>query len=152
MKPTNWKILVPLTLVTMATVSKWWYVLPVDSVDTMMTGWPLPFVCAGWHTSLSYQIFVAELAIDAICYLGLVALALYVLQRWLAVTVGKRTRVALWVLSALLMGLPLLMASNSNNLYYMHRDWDMQVIATGPELVYWPHERPAFPDSLRPHP
>jgi hypothetical protein len=63
-KNLTWKLMLPLTLMSFATFTKWWYVLPVAARDTMMTGFPLPFVCEGWHTSMSLQIFMAEFLIN----------------------------------------------------------------------------------------
>ena len=150
MRPTSGFVLIPLTLIAMTTLSKWWYVLPVDAPDTMMLGWPLPFACDGWHTSLSHQVFFAELALDAACYLGLIALLMYALQRWLRARVRKGLLVGLWVVAALAMVVPILQVVLPDNVYYLHRDWELQVIDSGPELLYAPHARPEFPEHLRP--
>src|ERR1044071_5539679 len=68
MKSLTLKLILPLTLISFASFTKWWYVLVVDGPDEVLTGFPLPYVCAGWHTSASLQIFLLEFFIHLLCY------------------------------------------------------------------------------------
>ncbi len=61
-------ILIPVTIISFAVFTKWWFTVPVDAPDTMYWGFPFAFVGEGWHTSMSLQIFVMELIADLIFY------------------------------------------------------------------------------------
>jgi hypothetical protein len=61
-------MVLPLTVISFGTITKWWYALPVDAPDTMFTGFPFAYACPGWHTSMSLQIFVTEFIIDFLTY------------------------------------------------------------------------------------
>src|SRR5689334_21419761 len=68
MKQLTWKLVMPLTVMSFAVFTEWWYVLIVDAPDTMMIGFPFPYACDAWYTSLALQIFVSELLIDLLVY------------------------------------------------------------------------------------
>lgn len=68
MKTISFKIILPLAYLAMYFVSKWWLVLPIDAPDSEMYGFPLPFQCEGWHTSMSVQLFLKEFFIDYLFY------------------------------------------------------------------------------------
>jgi len=60
MKKLIWKIVLPLTLILFSTITMWRFVLIVDGASEILTGFPLPYICPGWHTSLSYQILLNQ--------------------------------------------------------------------------------------------
>ncbi|MGL1887236.1 MAG: hypothetical protein OCD76_12050 [Reichenbachiella sp.] len=60
--------IIPLTLISFALITKWWFVIPIDAPESVMKGFPLPFMCNGWHTSGSRQFFVLEFFIDIALY------------------------------------------------------------------------------------
>ena len=68
MKQLTLKLIIPLSVISFATLTKWWYALPVDAPGTYLTGFPFPFVCNGWHTSMSLQIFAIEFFVDFLTY------------------------------------------------------------------------------------
>src|SRR5690348_8265335 len=67
MKQLTWNLVLPLTVISFTAFTKWWYV-EGDGFTEILKGFPLPFVCPGWHTSLSLQIFVLELITDIMTY------------------------------------------------------------------------------------
>ena len=67
-KQLTWRLILPLTIISFGTFTKWWYVLPGDAPDTMMVGFPLAFAGDGWFTSMSLQIFLIEFIVDFIIY------------------------------------------------------------------------------------
>jgi hypothetical protein len=58
LKELIYKRIIPLTIISFLLVTKWWYVLPIDSPHSIMIGFPLAYSCKGWHTSMSEQYFI----------------------------------------------------------------------------------------------
>lgn len=61
MKQLTLKLIIPLTVISFAIFTKWWYALPADAPDTMFHGFPFPFVCEGWHSSMTLQFLLQNL-------------------------------------------------------------------------------------------
>jgi len=57
-------LVLPLTIIFFGAITKWRYVAVEDGPNEFLHGFPLPFMCRGWHTSLSLQIFVSELVFN----------------------------------------------------------------------------------------
>lgn len=134
--PLIWKLVIPATCVSFTLFTKWWYVLPVDAPDRVMKGFPLPYVCDGWHTSLSLQIFVSEFVIDLLCYflfwfLVLTAVNLFVTK----INPPKVLTSTLWTLSILFTVFFIMIACNPENKFLLKRDFDMKVMETGFKFI-----------------
>jgi len=145
MKSLTFKIIIPLTIISFATLTKWWYALPVDSPDTMFTGFPFPFVCEGWHTSMSLQIFVTEFIADLLTYfLSWFILAFYINRFVVKLKIYKAVTIVLWTLSGLIIAFATLLAANKNNLFYIKRPFKMEIMETGMQFGWQHIERPEF--------
>ncbi|HEY0656583.1 MAG TPA: hypothetical protein VGD65_25795, partial [Chryseosolibacter sp.] len=69
MKTLTWKFVLPLTIISFSTITKWWYV-EIDGYKEVLRGFPFPYIAPGWHTSLSWQIFIGALLTDLLIYFG----------------------------------------------------------------------------------
>ena len=144
-KQLTWRLILPLTIVSFGTFTKWWYVLPVDAPDIMMIGFPLAFVCDGWHTSLSLQIFVFELVFDFLIYFLFWFLFIALIDRYLTrIKIAKILTAILWTMSAIVFAVAIWIASFHEKIFEMKRDWDMQVMVTGYKLTWTKQDRPDF--------
>ena len=140
-----WKLILPLTIISFATCTKWWYVLPVDAPDTMLTGFPFPFVGPGWHTSMSLQIFMTEFIIDILVYFAFCFLLIYCIDRYLRrIKVSKPLAIILLTFSGLIVTGTLFIASDSTNIFNVKRPWKMDVMTTGYKFTWQHQERPDF--------
>ena len=145
LKQFAWHIILPLTIISFATFTKWWYVLPDDAPDTMMAGFPLAFVSDGWHTSMSLQIFLFEFIVDFLIYFLFWFLLIFIIDRYLTqIKVSKILRMLLWTLSALIFTVAIIIASMPDQIIKVKRDWDMQIMTTGYKLTWKNQERPDF--------
>ena len=145
MKSLTFKIIIPLTIISFATLTKWWYTLPDDAPDTMFTGFPFPFVCNGWHTSLSLQIFIAEFIVDFLTYFILWFVLFYCFNRYITkLKTYKTVTISLWTLSGLIMAFATLIITNKDNLFYVKRPFKMEVMETGFQFGWQNIERPDF--------
>jgi hypothetical protein len=62
------RIVIPLTIVSFGTITKWWYTLSVDAPDTTFIGFPLPFVLRRLSYLVVIAIFVTEFIADLLTY------------------------------------------------------------------------------------
>lgn len=61
-------ISLPLTVITFAAFTKWWYVLPFDAKQTFYWGFPFAYVGESWQNSGALQFFILEALIDFMLY------------------------------------------------------------------------------------
>lgn len=145
MKQLTIKLIIPLTVISFSTITKWWYALPVDAPDTMFSGFPFPFVCDGSHTSLSLQIFVTELTIDFLTYFLFWFVVVFCINRFLTkINPHKILTIVLWTLTGLVISGAGLIASNSDNLFFVKRSFDIDIMETGYKFVWQQTERPDY--------
>ncbi len=145
MKSLILKIVLPLTVISFFTFTKWWYALPVDAPDTLFTGFPLAFTCPGWHTSLSLQIFVMELIIDIMTYFLFWLVLIFCVDRYLVkIKTPKWVTIVLRIISGVYLAFAIVLALNPDNLFYMKRPFDMQVMETGYEFIWEVTQRPDY--------
>ena len=143
MKRLVWTLILPLTVISFSAFTKWWYVLPVDTPDTMMSGFPLPYVCDGWHTSLSLQIFFIELCIDLVTYFAFWFIVIFIINRIISkIKINKIVTLLLLSISGILTAGLILIAANSTNLYYLKRPFDIEVLTTGYKFIWEGNPRP----------
>jgi hypothetical protein len=145
MKELTFKLVAPLTVISFATFTKWWYALPVDAPDTMFKGFPFAFSCQGWHTSMSLQIFVIELLIDILIYFSFWFIIVYCIDKYLKTILPNRIlTICLWAISGLFIVFGTLIISNKDNLFYAKRPFEIKVLETGYEFIWQNTERPDY--------
>jgi hypothetical protein len=145
MKSLTFKIVIPLTIISFATLTKWWYTLPTDAPDTMFTGFPFPFICNGWHTSLSLQIFITEFIVDFLTYFIILFVLFYYFNRYITnLKTYRAVTIGLWTLSGLILAFATLVTTNKDNLFYLKRPFKMEVMETGFQFGWQNIERPDF--------
>ncbi len=145
MRQLTWKIVLPLTVISFATFTKWWYILPDDAPDTMMAGFPIAFVCDGWYTSGSLQIFIAEFILDLLIYLIFWFLLIFCIDRFLTkIRIHKILTISLSILSGLILTGTIMIAIMPEHVYKAKRDFDLEVMVTGYKFIWQHQERPDF--------
>jgi hypothetical protein len=136
------KIIIPLTIISFALVTKWWYVLQVDGPNIMFKGFPLVYRAPGIF-SLSLQIFVIEFIVDFFVYFLFWFVLVIGIDRYLIkVKMYKAITISLWIISSLLIAIGALWGSSKDNSFYMKRPYDIQVLETGYEFLWQYTERP----------
>ncbi|WP_294821929.1 hypothetical protein [uncultured Flavobacterium sp.] len=106
------KLILPLTLFSFVLITKWAYVLPEDAPADMLFGFPLPYRCSGWHTSLSTQFFIAEMVFDLLVYFVFWLFLISFINRLVSLKPGRAIVVATWLIAVLSLCLPLIMPPN----------------------------------------
>jgi len=143
MKKLSWQLVIPLTVISFAVFTKWWYAYPADAPDTMFTGFPLPFAGDAWHTSMALQIFLLELLFDISVYFLFWFLLVYLVNRYLLpLRIKRGLAMVLLDITALIIVYLLLIAGNRDNVFYAKRDFDMNVKKTGYKFIWQHQDRP----------
>jgi hypothetical protein len=128
----------PLTVITMTFFTKWWLVFPVDGANTAMLGFPFPFIADGWHTSLSYQIFIVEFLSDFFIELLLWTLILFLTNKYLfTVKIPKLLNIIIWGLGIIISGLAVSIASMPDQIIRLKRDWEIQTVQNSEYKFIW---------------
>ncbi|HCZ36461.1 MAG TPA: hypothetical protein DHV26_11105, partial [Cytophagales bacterium] len=133
MKTLLWKLIIPATIISFAGFTKWWYI-GIDEMNEVFTGFPFPYVCAGWHTSLSLQIFVLELALDLMVYFAFWFMVIYAINRYhRKIMVSKPVTIILISISGFIFSVTLFWMSitHNDNLYYIKNPYSLKVIDSG---------------------
>lgn len=142
MKQLTWRVILPLTIISFVTITKWWYVFPVDAPDTMMYGFPLAYMAEGWHTSMSIQFFAMEFILDFATYFLFWWLLLFITNKIRTITIPKFISNALLVLMGLvIIGMGLLV-SMPEHVFALKRDFDVDIKASGAWFLWQNQERP----------
>jgi hypothetical protein len=143
MKKLIWKLVLPLTLTSFVVFRKWWYVFPVDAPDSMMAGFPLPYVCDGWFTSMSNQFFVMELIIDLLIYFLFWLLLIFCINHFFVkIRVSKFLNIFLMIISALILSGCVFIVSMQENIFKVKRNFDVEVKEIGYNFIWQNTERP----------
>src|SRR6478736_3232592 len=112
LKQLTWRLAFPLSIILFGTITKWWYVLPVEAPDTMMIGFPLAYLSDGWHTSMSYQIFILEFLVDFLVYFLFSFLLVFLFNRYMTtIKVSQWLTGLLWVFSTIIFSTAIFIAS-----------------------------------------
>lgn len=145
MKQLTFTLILPLTVISFGTITKWWYALPVDAPDTLYSGFPFPFVGDGWHTSMSLQIFVLELVADFFIYfLFWFVLVFSINKYWIKIKPFKIAIIGLWTISGIIILGATFMASFPENVFHFKRTYDMEIMESGYKFVWQNTERPDY--------
>ena len=144
MKQLTWKLVLPLTIISFTIFTKWWHV-QADDYQEILRGFPLPFVCPGWHTSLSLQIFVLELVIDIFAYFVFwSSMAFIVTKTAKSFRMHKAVTITLLTTAGLCTIALILLAINSDNIYTATRPFDIEVKETGYRFIWQDQTRPDY--------
>jgi hypothetical protein len=143
-KHLTWKLVLPLTIISFAIFTKWWYV-EIDDYREILRGFPIPFVCPGWHTSMSLQIFVLELIVDVLVYfLFWFFIIMTATKTVKSFYVPKSVTITLLVTSGLVTIILTLLAINPDNIYSTTRPFDIEIMETGYRFMWQDNTRPDY--------
>ena len=145
MKQLIWKLILPLTIISFATFTKWWYALVEDGPDEIFSGFPLPFICRGWHTSLSSQIFIAELLFDFLVYFSFWFLVVLFINHFaVSFILSKVLTFLILSLTGLVLISSISIVSNTDTIYYLNRPFKIKILETGYKFIWNEQERSDF--------
>ena len=135
----------PLTIISMFIITKWWYVLPIDGTDKMYWGFPFAFMGEGFHTSMSLQFFTIVFLADFAIYFSIILVLVLVFLKWLPTNkTHKIFTKTVWVLTLfLLIGFGFIVTT-SNPIFHTKRNYNWHVLTTGHVWIWQSTPRPNF--------
>src|SRR5687767_13401046 len=137
MKQLTWKLVLPLTIISFVFFTKWWHVVIFNESHEILTGFPLPYKCPGWHTSLSLQIFVSALIIDILAYFGFWFILFFAINQFIKkINPGRILTIILLSTAGLLVGGMILVGSNPDNVYTFKREFEIEMVDSGYEIIW----------------
>jgi hypothetical protein len=141
--PTILRTVLPITIISMFVVTKWWFAIPVDGPDKLYWGFPFAFMGEGFHTSMSLQFFILEFLFDFAVYFTFILLLVLVFRKWFPrVKIHKSITVTTRILALILLTGFLLVAAISNPVFHIKRDYDWRLLTTGYVLIWQPTPQP----------
>jgi hypothetical protein len=145
MKQLTWKLVLPLTIISFSTFTKWWYVDIIDGTDELLTGLPLPYMCPCWHTSLCLQIFISALIIDVLTYFSFWLTLTFLVNKFLIkIRLNRTLTIILVSLSGILLTGMIFIGSLSDNIYTWNRDFKIKKLETGYKFIWDEKYRPGY--------
>lgn len=145
MRQLTLKLVIPITIISFAFFTKWWYALPVDAPDTMYWGFPFVYIGEGWGSSMTLQIFLIEFIADLLLYFMfwffIITFTNYYIIK---ISPYKAFTILLWSLSTIVIGFNTLIWSDKDNTFYMKREYKFETLTTGYEFVWDNVQRPDY--------
>ncbi|MBX7108735.1 MAG: hypothetical protein K1X61_08830 [Chitinophagales bacterium] len=145
MKALTLKIVFPLTVISFAVFTKWWYALPVDARDTLFWGFPFAYVGEGWHTSMSLQFFLLELFIDLFIYFLCWCTIVFCLNILAPkIKPHKVLTQLLWLLAIVTIAGYAIIIRSSDSVFHLRRPYDMEIMDSGCKFIWQSTKRPEY--------
>jgi hypothetical protein len=137
MKRLLFSVVLPLSIISFALITKWWYALPTDAPGTIYYGFPFPFVANGWHTSMSLQIFLAEMVLDFLLYFFIWLILVYCIHNYLLeIEPSKIRTIVFWSLATIIIVAIAFIASSPDHLIYLRRPDAMEIKESGLKFLW----------------
>ena len=132
-----YKLVFPLALISFVLITKWWFAVPVDAPGTYFIGFPFPYACDGWHTSLSIQFFLMELVVDFLVYYFAWFIFVFLINKFIKpIKINKAVFLTLLSLNILILTPTIYFFTNSNNIIYLRRPFEIAIFETGFKFIW----------------
>ncbi|SDY15697.1 hypothetical protein SAMN05444411_1433 [Lutibacter oricola] len=131
------KIALPLTIISFIMISKLWYVKIIDAPNSILYGFPIPYSCAAWHTSMARQFFILEFIFDFMIYLIFWIMLLYLIDKFIfKIKISKLINNVLIIISGLMILLNGLIVLNPDNIFKMSNEFDYKIVETKIDFLW----------------
>jgi len=131
MKDLIWKLILPLTIISFAIFTKYWYVSIVDGPNVYMYGFPLICVSDGIHTSMSLYFYIYDLIIDFLIYLIFWSFIVILFNLFFSpIKISKIIYLSLITLAIIFLLLFVVVINVSESSFYPNRNMEIEVINT----------------------
>lgn len=135
MKQLFFRLILPLAIISFMIFTRVWSVLPLDAPESVMRGFPLPYMCTAWHTSMSYQFFLLELLLDFSSYLLILTLIFALFVRFVKpIKVHDKIVFILWTYVGIFFIFLVLFFRSADHLYYFYCPFEYQTVSSSFEF------------------
>lgn len=133
----------PLTIISFFTVTRYYYAFVEDIGDIFFYGFPLPFNCKGFHTSLSEQFFIIPFVIDFMVYFAGWFIVISTINYFRkSYKVHRLVAIPLKVMAIVVLLIAVLFIGRVENMFKLTRDFEMEIKYTGVDYIWSVPERP----------
>ncbi len=130
MKQLTWKLVIPFTILSFVFFAKLWHV-DIHGFNETLKGFPLPYVCKGWHTSMSLQVFVVELIVDVLVHFSFWFLVVLNIVKFVGpFKMPRFVTIPLLVVTGPILVMLIVVALMPEHMYYLKRPFEIDVINT----------------------
>lgn len=131
MRKLIFRLTLPLTLISFGIITKWSYGIAIDAKDVFFYGFPMIYKCEGFHTSMSTQYFLTEMAFNLLNYFVFWLTLTLALNRIWKINITKRTAKIFWIgFTTLFLGF-VYMSNDLDDRYLIKRDFDVKIYDSG---------------------
>ena len=131
MKIYIFRLTLPLTLISFGIITKWSYGIALDAKDVFFYGFPTIYKCEGFHTSMSTQYFLTEMAMNFLTYFIFWLIVTLALNRIWKINIPKRIAKIFWIgFGILFLGFAY-MSNDLDDRYLIKRDFDVKIFDSG---------------------
>ena len=131
MRKLIFRLTLPLTLISFGIITKWSYGIAIDAKDVFFYGFPMIYKCEGFHTSMSTQYFLTEMAFNLLTYFVFWLTLTLALNRIWKINITKRTAKIFWIgFTTLFLGF-VYMSNDLDDRYLIKRDFDVKIYDSG---------------------
>ena len=131
MKKYIFRLTLPLTLISFGIITKWSYGIALDAKDVFFYGFPTIYKCEGFHTSMSTQYFLTEMAMNFLTYFIFWLIVTLALNRIWKINIPKRIAKIFWIgFGILFLGFAY-MSNDLDDRYLIKRDFDVKIFDSG---------------------
>jgi hypothetical protein len=131
MKQMIFRFTLPLTLISFALITKWWYGIAIDAKDVFFYGFPLIYKCEGFHTSLSTQYFLFEAIINLVSYFTVFLIITLVINRLWRIRISRKVAQFFWIALGIFIGGNVYLSIQMDDRYKLTRDFDVEIFDWG---------------------
>lgn len=126
----------PLTIISFLLFTKWYYVYAIDAKNIYAYGFPLIHKCQGFHTSMSSQYFLFEMAFNFLCYfLFWLAVSLAINRIWKIFAPNILARIFYLLLTCYLLLFCYSSYSIYDDRYKIVRGFDVEIYDSGVTIL-----------------
>lgn len=131
------RLVIPLAFILFFLITLKRYVSVIDGPLEYLYGFPLPYTCKGWHTSLSRQYFISEMLIDFIVYFIVSYIIIFLSGRFIeGIKKSNFLSIGLWIICIFIF-FSIFILSSSNDTYYLNIWFSYKLIKSDIITVFY---------------
>ena len=125
----------PLTFISFALITKWWYGVVIDGPDVFLYGFPMIYKCSAFHTSLATQYFLLELIVNLVTYFVFwLIIGLFINKIW-TIHIPRKISILFWIGCSLVITGALFISYEFNDVYLTKRDFEVKIFDSGCSIL-----------------
>lgn len=131
MKKLIFHLILPISLISFGIITKWWYGIVIDTKDVFFYGFPMIYKCEGFHTSMSTQYFLTEMAVNFLTYFIFWIIVISIINLFWKIKIPKSIYKTFWIAYCILLLGFILMSRDFDDRYFLKRNFNIKIYDSG---------------------